>query len=165
MADDLYNEFLNLSLAKTLSQFNITASIVENHSKSLYFAHQVRISYLKEMTKELYSSTNKDVKREEDFQAILKAMEEANLFVKIEGREGFKGFEDVPQNIYAHKNTKDQTKWALTHIKRFAKHGFLHTDNTMGTSKQSIDTEIALDENDDFVVSLRSRLIQRNDIT
>ena len=78
------------------------------------------------MTKELYSSTDIKVSRQKDYDVILKAMEDAKLFVRIKGREGLKGFEDVPENIYAHSNTKDQTIWAQTHIKRFAKHRFLH---------------------------------------
>ena len=161
--DDLYNEFLNLALAKTLSSHNTTAAVVESHSKSLYFAHQVRIEHLKETTKELYSSTDVEVSRQKDYDTILQVMEDADLFVRIEGREGFKGFEDVPDNIYAHRNTKDQTKWAQTHITRFAKHGFLHTDSSVGISKQSLDTEFSLDANDDFVVNLRSRLILRQE--
>ena len=82
--------------------------MIEAHSKYLHFAHQVRIEYLKEM-QEVYAKTNKEVNRNEDFTAILKAMEESNCFVKVEGRAGYNGFEQVPDNIYAHKNAKDQT--------------------------------------------------------
>ena len=92
------------------------------------------------MTKELYSSTDIiEVSRQKDYDVIFKAMEDAKLFVRIEGREGFKGFEDVLKNIYAHRNTKDQTIWAQTHIKRFSKHRFLHTDSLWGCdmSKQN----------------------------
>ena len=64
--DDLYNEFLNLVLAKTLSPHNTAAAVVESHSKSLYFPHQVRIEHLEEMTKELYSSMDIEVSRQKD---------------------------------------------------------------------------------------------------
>ena len=160
--DDLYNEFLNLALAKTLSPHKTTAEVIERHSKSIYFTHQVRVEYLKEL-KDVYSKTNKDVDREKDFVAILKAMEDTNCFIKVEGREGYKGFKEVPENIYFHKNTKDQIKWTKSHIDRFAKHGFLHTDSTVQTSKESLDIELDLDENDEFVCNLRSRPIRRTD--
>ena len=90
-------------------------------------------------------------------------MKKSNCLVKVEGRVGYKGFEEVRDNIYiyAHKNAKDQTKWA--DIKRFAKHGFLHTDNSVETSKQSLDIEMSLDEDDEFVCNLRSRPILRTD--
>ena len=159
----MYNEFLNLALARTLSPYKTTAAVIESHSKSLYFAHSVRSEYLKEM-QEVYAKTNKEVSRNKDFCTILDAMEQSNCFVKVPGRAGYKGFEDVADNIYAHKNAKDQSKWAKTHIDRFAKHGFLHTDSTAGTSKQSLDIEMALDENDEFVCNLRSRPIQRSDM-
>jgi len=160
--DDLYNEFLNLALARTLSSYKTTAEVIGSHSKSLYFAHQVRLEYLKEH-KDVYSKTNKNVDRVKDFEAILKAMEDTNCFVKVEGREGYKGFEEVPENIYFHKNSKDQSKWTKTHIDKFAKHGFLHTDSTVQTSKESLDIELDLDENNEFVCNLRSRPILRTD--
>lgn len=162
MADDLYNEFLNLALARTLSPNNTTAGVIEKHSKQLHFAHQVRIEYERQM-KEVHAGRNKEVARDEDFAAILKAMEETDCFRKVEGRTGYKGFEEIPENIYAHKNAKDQSKWANEHIKRFARHGFLHTDNAVETSQESLDIELTLDEDDAFVVNLRSRQILRAD--
>jgi hypothetical protein len=134
--------------------------VIESHSKSLYFIHQVGLEYLKQL-QEVYSGTNLEALREEDFDAVLKAIKDTNGFVKIEGRAGYAGFENVPDNIYAHKNRKDQEQWAQEHIKRYAKYGYLHTDSTLKTSKQSLDIEMELDANDEFVFNLRSRPIRR----
>ena len=145
---------------KTLSAKKISADIIESKSKSLHFAHQIRIHYLIEL-KEIYSSRSKTAKRETDFNTILKAMEDLKLFQKQEGRVGFSGFENIPENIYLHNNSKDIFKWCYEHIRKFAKHKHLHNDHTLDTTKQSLDLEVKLDENDNFVVSLRSRAIAR----
>ena len=143
-----------------MSPHKITAEVIESHSKSLYFAHQIGKEYLKQM-REVYSKTSSEDLRPEDFDAILKSMKDTNAFIKIEGRSGYTGFEEVSDNIYAHKNRKDQEQWAAAHIKNYEKLGYLHTDSALKTSKQSLDIELSLDENDEFVFNLRSRPIQR----
>ena len=161
MPNDLMNEFGNLSLSRTLPKGQITPELIETKSKSLYFAHQARIEYLKQMG-EVYSRTHKEVARQEDYEQLLAAMEEANSFKKIGGRQGYAGFENVPDNIYIHRNFKDQYTWVTGHIKKCIKLGQLHVDRTLNITKESLDIEAQLDEADEFVWVLRSRALVRD---
>lgn len=161
MPNDLMNEYLNLALARTLPNGKITFDLIKKKSKSLYFAHQARIEYLKQHG-EIHSRTHKEIERMEEFNLLLSAMDQADSFVKIEGRQGYLGFEDVPDNIYIHKNSKDQHSWLTGHIKKFAKLGHLHTDSTLNVAKESLEMEVKLDEADEYVCVLRSRAIQRS---
>ena len=96
--------------------------------------HEVRVEY----TKELYRVTSKKSKadkREKEFAMIPEEMEKLNLFQKVDGRDGFKGFEDVSENIHIDIKSKDVVNWTKGHIKKFGKHGHLHTDHILNVSK------------------------------
>ena len=91
LADDMYNEHLNRFLVKTLSANRINAQILESKSKSLFFVHQLRVTYLREV-QVLNVKSTKDVRRDQDFQTILEKLESLNLFQFVQGRHSFKKF-------------------------------------------------------------------------
>ena len=65
---------------------------------------------------------------------------------KIEGSPSSNRFEGVSDNIYARKHRKDQDWRMESHIEKYEKLGYLHTDSTLNTSTQSQDMELNLDE-------------------
>ena len=133
---------------------------MESKSKSLFFVHQLRVTYLREL-QELYSKSTKEVKREKDFNKILEKMESLNLFQFVEGRKGFKGFETLPDNIYLQSATKEIRLWISDHIKDFAKKKNLHTNHKLNIADELIQIEEDIDGNDVFNISLRSRTLRR----
>ena len=145
---------------KTLSANRVTAAIMESKSRSLYFVHQLRVMYLREV-KALYSKTAKKVKRDQDFKTILEKMESLNLFQFVQGRSSFKGFESLPDNIYLQSATKDIRHWISDHIKGFAKKRNLHTNHKLNIADELIQIEEDIDGNDVFSLTLRSRKLKR----
>ena len=90
---------------KVISPNNVSAEIINLHSQALSWAHQVRVKYLLELQTTETARSKKDL-RKEDFEKILKAMEERDLFIKKnEGRDGFQGFDNIPSNIHIHERT------------------------------------------------------------
>ena len=69
LADVLYNEHLSRVLVKTLSANKINAQILESKSKSLFFVHQLRVTYLRQ-DQELHRKSTKDVRRDQDFKTV-----------------------------------------------------------------------------------------------
>ena len=88
----MYNEHLNRLLVKTLSANRINAQILESKSRSLFFVHQPRVMYLREV-QVLYGKSTKDVRRDQDFKTILEKMESLNVFQIVQGRQSFNKFE------------------------------------------------------------------------
>ena len=160
MADDQYNEFLNNCLVKTLSPNRVTAEILESKSKSLFFAHQIRVMYLREV-QELYAKRSNKVQRDQDFNEILEKMEQLDLFQFVNGRDAFKGFESLPENIYLQKNTKEIRQWMSEHIKKFSRSKHLHTNHKLNVADELIQIEEDIDGNDVFSICLRSRTLRR----
>ena len=159
IADDQFQEYLNLCLVKSLSPQNVTPEIIESRSKSMYFSHQMRVEYLQEM-KEVYARKNKEIERKNDFDLLLKTMEELHLFEKQEGRKGFDGFENMPDNMYIHKNIKDIYKWCSDHLKKFVRIKHFHTDHTLNVAENLLDLEEEIDNSNtyinDYNMTLRS---------
>ena len=83
MSDDYFNELLNNVLMKTVPPNNITFHTMDMHSRALCWAHQIRVQFLNEMAPDNTKKRSKHAKREEEFDKILKAMEELNLFKKV----------------------------------------------------------------------------------
>ena len=131
---------------KSVPPNNVSPSVIELHSRALSWVHQVRASYLKEVDPQCGLARSKKPNRDLEFEKLLGAMEERELFVKKkEGREGFSGFEEMPSNLYLDRNSRDLYTYTKEHIKLFAKYKHLHTDHTVNTDKASLEQETAID--------------------
>lgn len=99
--------------------------------------------------------------RTKEFEKILAAMEKEDLFKWQEDRSGFSGFKNVSENIYIDKKSKDVFNWTAEHIKKFRKHGHLHTDHKLNVSTEALEEEERLDH--EYVnMRLRSGNVIRN---
>eukprot|EP00116_Pleurobrachia_bachei_P003288 sb/3463550/ len=101
VADDIFNEFLNNELLKTIPKGKMNYSVMSEHSKAL--SHLRHIYSTTRQVIQQYeadhgmakSSRHAKLKDEEQFGKLLKAMQDRSHF-KREPRKGFTGFEDHP---------------------------------------------------------------------
>ena len=131
---------------KVVSPNNVSADTIALHSRALSWAHQIRIKYLNEL-QATETKRSKHPLRKEDFDKILSEMKARNLFSKVEGREGFQGFADMPSNIYVHKNSKDLDAYTREHIAQFKRLKHHHTDFTLNVDKKVLEEEEEIDRN------------------
>lgn len=124
---------------------HINPSTIELHSRALSMINGIKLQYMKDQGLER-KNTKTRFRRDEDFKAILTAMEEKELFErKPRGRTGFEGFREMPNNIYVDKNSKDLHKYLNEHIKKFKKLKKMHNDFTLNIEKSSLRREEELD--------------------
>ena len=160
VANDQFNEFLNLALCKIMTERHFTPELFLSRSKSLFFMHAMQVAYMKELYN-VSSKKGKDVDRSKEFEKILAAMEKEELFELQEGRSGFSGFKTLSENIHIDKKSKDVFNWTAEHIKKFRKHGHLHTDHKLNVSAEALEEEERLD-NEYVSMRLRSGNVIRN---
>ena len=110
------------------------------------------LSFLHEANKNLqadYSRVkprkSKKLKREEDFEAILKASKREDIFSKQPGRVGFRGFEKFPSNIYYDTKKKGITDYVQGHIDSFRRRRNLHRDYRMNIEEKQLELETQID--------------------